>query len=337
MNLRKLRFGLRLYDCLTLGYLWLTFLLVLFSPKPIPTRRLIFISHALASLLIVLLASVAQSDSSRVRWRGAYNVIQPVRDLYPFFLFVFLFFGEFTHLANLIFPYWIERYLICFDSWLFGQPAHQFIAQHAPAWAMELMAFAYCTYYPIIAMAALRHYLAPATGNEGRLVERHQVKPAFLDFMNRICLAFYLCYIFFMLMPARSPRHALNLQDQFHFSGGIFFNLISGLQNYVSVVGAAFPSSHVAVAWIALMTLRQSNRAIYSGLIPVVIALTVSVFILQYHYVLDAVFGVVIAWLLELYWRQRSAPESTLHDRGCRYASFTGVTENFSEAGGLRK
>jgi hypothetical protein len=272
-----------------------------------------------------------------MRFRRVYKWLIPLRDLYPFFLFTFVLFGEFTYLANSAFPYWIERYLIDFDHWLFKQPAHRFIEAHAPAWMIELMAFAYWSYYPLIAFIALRYYLAPATSMEHTIFKRWQPQPAFLDFMDRICLSFYICYLLFMLLPARSPRHALDLNGQLQFAGGFFFDLISQGQNYVSVVGAAFPSSHVAVAWVTVMALRQNGRYIFFILLPVVVALTFSVFILQYHYVLDAVGGVVVAWLVEWTWRKRSMSNRKIDIRSPEHYSAMMVSDDQSTFAGLRK
>jgi hypothetical protein len=200
-------------------------------------------------------------------------------------------------LTTILFPNCIEPYLIRFDVWLFGQPPHAFIEKNIPAWFVELMAFSYWSYYPIILGITAYYYFLHAQG-----VRRRSLN--FVDFMNRLCLAFYLCYLLFIIIPARSPRHALNLDNQLNLTGGPFFNFIATMQNYVSVVGAAFPSSHVVVAWVAVLTLRDEHRLVFWSLAPLVIALTLSIFILQYHYVLDAIFGVILALIFEWFWER---------------------------------
>ncbi len=334
MRLKHLLAHLRFYDRISLGYLWLTLFLAAFSSKPIPIRGRIIASHFFLSLVIVGLIYFVPVRSQAARYRRVCKWLTPVRDLYPFFLFTFVLFGEFTYLANLVFPYWIEHYLITFDRWLFKQPAHQFIVTHTSAWMVEAMAFAYWSYYPIIAYAALRFYLKRGTA---RISRRQQVNPGFLDFMNRICLSFYACYVLFMLLPARSPRHALELNGQLQLAGGFFFDLISQTQNYVSVVGAAFPSSHVAVAWIAVAALRQSDRYIFFILVPLVVALSFSVFILQYHYVLDAVAGVVVAGLLEWFWRMQNAPGRIIDKQNPKSRPALAISRDSSAVVGLRK
>jgi hypothetical protein len=340
---------LRFYDHLSLSYLCLTLLVAIFFPpasaaKLILIRESILISHPFIILTVLALIHFTPVLSQTARYRRVYKWLNPVRDLYPFFLFTFVLFSEFTYLANSVFPYWSERYLIEFDLWLFKQPVHRFIETHAPVWMIELMAFAYWSYYPLIAFVVLRYYLAGAKGGDRTAFPRQSVKgfsrqanPFFLDFMNRICLSFYACYLLFMLLPARSPRHALDLNGQLQLAGGFFFDLISQAQNYVSVVGAAFPSSHVAVAWVAVVALRQSDRYIFFIFVPVVAALTFSVFILQYHYMLDAVGGAVVAWLIEWVWRKRSASNEKTEIRNPEHYPAMAISDDPLTAAGLRK
>ncbi len=341
--------NLRFYDRISLGYLGLTLLLAIFSTpasaaRLIPIRERILISHPLIVVAILALIYFTPVLSQTARYRRASKWLRPMRDLYPFFLFTFILFGEFTYLANAVFPYWIEGYLIDFDLWLFKQPAHRFIEAHAPAWMIELMAFAYWSYYPIILFVVLRYYLAgdkpgDRTASRRQPINRlsGQANPVFLDFMNRICLSFYACYVLFMLLPARSPRHALDLNGQLQLAGGFFFDLISQAQNYVSVVGAAFPSSHVAVAWVAVVALRQGDRYIFFIFVPVVVALTFSVFILQYHYVLDAVGGAIVAWLIEWAWRKRIASNGKTGMRNPEHYPAMAISDDPPTFAGLRK
>lgn len=293
--------NLRIYDRLTFGYLLLTTLLATFSLQLIPIRERLLVSHLAVGLIIGLLIYWGQLRSQTHQQYTPPKWVKLLRDWHPLAWFTFMLFGEFTYLVQIIFSFWIEKYLIRFDLWLFGQEPHLFIQQHVPAWGVELMAFAYWSYYPII-LGVIGWYYFSRAQNNVRIKIR---KMTFVDVMNRLCIVFYFCYVLFMIVPARSPRHALNLSGRLHLTGGPFYNFIASLQDYVSVVGAAFPSSHVAVAWVAVLTLRDDQRRVFWSLMPLAIALTASIFILQYHYVLDAVFGVLLALVFEFFWRQR--------------------------------
>ncbi len=300
MNLKTLWTHLRLYDRLTIGYLWLTALLVIFSPQAIAIRDRLVLSHLAATIYIVALIYWVELRVRPQRDEGPPKWLLWLRDWHPLGWFSFLLFGEFTYLVRLLFPFGIEPYLIAFDLWLFKQPPHQFIQNFVPKWGVELMAFAYWSYYPLVFGITWFFYASHSS-----LAARHsKAESSFVDFMNRLCLAFYICYLLFILIPARSPRHALDLGAVLQLEGGLFFHLIATVQNQVAVVGAAFPSSHVAVTWVAVLALWDQRRRVFWWLMPLVLALTISIFVLQYHYILDAVSGVVVAFIFEGFWRR---------------------------------
>lgn len=300
MSLKTLWKHLRLYDLLAIGYLLGTAALVASSAQIIPIRERLVISHLAVAILIVGLVYWTEKRGQTQRHNIALWWVRLFRDWHPLFWFSFLLFGEFTYLVRLFFPFAIEKYLIAFDFWLFGQPPHQFIQHYVPWWGVELMAFAYWSYYPlVIGITWYYHSSRPVISRR-----KSAVQFSFVDFMNRLCFSFYICYLLFMLIPARSPRHALNLTGQLQLEGGFFYHLIATMQNYVSVVGAAFPSSHVTVTWVATLTLWEHQRRTFWILFPLVIALTFSIFVLQYHYILDAIGGVLIAFIFEWFWRR---------------------------------
>jgi hypothetical protein len=83
--------------------------------------------------------------------------------------------------------------------------------------------------------------------------------------------------------------------------------------------------------------LRQSDRYIFFIFVPVVAALTFSVFILQYHYMLDAVGGAIVAWLIEWVWRKRSTANGKIDRRTLEYYPAMTVSDEPPTFAGLRK
>ena len=300
MNLKILWTHLRLYDRLTIGYLWFTVALVIFSPQTIPIRARLVASHLAVTIFIIALIYWTELRGQTRRHYVPPKWLQFLRNWHPLGWFSFLLFGEFTYLARLLFPFAIEKHLIAFDLWLFGQPPHLFIQNYVPWWGIELMAFAYWSYYPLV-LGITWHYYSSRSANTAR-----EASPeiSFSDYMNRLCSSFYFCYFLFILIPARSPRHALNLSAQLQLDGGLFYHSIATMQDYVSVVGAAFPSSHVTVTWVAVLMLWDRRRRAFWLLMPLVLALTFSIFVLQYHYILDAIAGVIAALIFDWWWRR---------------------------------
>lgn len=273
---RRLLRGLRPYDSLTLGYLIIVLIFLALSPhRPSGTLRIIGV-HGAAILGVLLLANLAR----RTRLLGW------LYDFYPVLLFVVLF-SEFTGLSTVLFPYWIEPLLIKFDLGLFGGPPLRWFAAHLSPAAVEFFALAYLSFYLIIPGTLL-------------LVYRKNHPRELTAAASRICLTMYACYLLFMLIPARGPHHALPNADPLLLKGGLFTALLHEIQKTESVQGGAFPSSHVAVAWVALFILRRHYRKMSWPLGILVAALTVSVVVMGYHFSLDALGGMALAFGLEM-------------------------------------
>lgn len=274
---------LRVYDRLTVGYLFLVLFFLVLSPQRPPAVVRIGLMHFAAMAIVLLSASFANRS----------RVFQVVHDFYPLALFTILF-GQFTQLSTVIFPHWLEPLLIRFDLWVFGVSSHQWTAAHLPPALYEFLSFTYWSYYIII----------PGTLF---LVYRKNYPHNLNEATTRLCMTMYTCYILFMLSPARGPHHILPANGALMIDGGFFTNLVRDIQKVGSVRGAAFPSSHVAVAWTMFFVLQRNHRKIawLAGIL--IAALTLSVITVGYHFALDAIGGVVVAFGINAAWRDEKA------------------------------
>lgn len=274
---------LRVYDRLTLGYLVLILCFLVISPQRPQAAWRIGLMH-FAAMVVVLLSSLFANRS---------RILQVVHDFYPLAMFTVLF-GEFTHLSTVIFPHWLEPLLISFDTWLFGVNSYQWMAVHLSPAVFEFLAFAYWSYYILIPGTLL-------------LVYKKNYPYEHIAATTRLCATMYACYIMFMLSPARGPHHALPANGALSIEGGFFTNLVHDIQRVGSVHGAAFPSSHVAVAWAMFFVLRRHYPKIVWLAGILIAALTLSVITVGYHFSLDALGGVVVAFGINAAWGDEKA------------------------------
>lgn len=296
---------LLLFDKLTLGYLILAPLLFAIMDWHLPVLHKMAVVHPLMILAVLALIALEAHLPRGVRW---------LRYVYPLIGFSF-FFGMITKGVNLFFPFWLEPYLIRADIWLYGKHGWQFFAEHLNFFEVEFLAAAYWSYYVLFPMITLMHYARGVrTGNSlapGQAID---------SVMSRLAISLFSCYVLFMLLPARGPHHVFHLSDQHLFTGGFFWHLVLAIQGQAKVVGAAFPSAHVAAAWTLYLTLRRDFPKMYWSLLPLMLALTVSVFALQYHFTMDAVAGLLLPILIEVVWcrfagKRRDAGTSRLSNR----------------------
>lgn len=288
------RHRLLLFDKLTLGYLVLVPVLILLSGKHVHLWPVIAVAHPLLIAGLLALIRYQQRLPVALRW---------LRDWYPVLLFTF-FFSTIGRLVTLFLPFWLEPFLLRSDVWFLEQHPWEFFARHLTPLTTEIFSFAYWSYYLLIPLVAAVHYLPLRLSRDVA-----PTKPAFDGVMARLCLVMYTCYACFLLLPARGPHHVLNLDHDLLFAGGWFYSSILFIQAKGSVVGAAFPSSHVAAAWAALFTLRQSFRRLFWTVLPLVLLLSASTFVIQYHYIIDSVGGILVAVAVEALMTRREKRE----------------------------
>jgi membrane-associated phospholipid phosphatase len=279
------------YDRLIIGYLLVVMVFLAISHQPSSAALRITLVHGAAILFVLLIANFSTRSP----------LAQIVHDFYPAMLFMILF-SEFTHTSTALFTYWLEPLLIKFDIWAFGGSPQQWAAARLSPEILEFLAFSYWSYYLII----------PGTLF---FVYRKNYPYGLIDATTRMCLTMFACYLLFMLSPARGPHHALPVNGAALMDGGFFTNMVLNIQKVGSVQGAAFPSSHVAVAWAMFFVLLQHAPKIAWPLALLIAALTFSVVTMGYHFSLDALGGVVVALGINAAWPRDNARTNSVRAR----------------------
>ena len=275
---------LLLFDKLTLGVLTVLPLLYLVSGRMSAASPMLLYGHPLVILAVLVLISRQEHLRAPLR---------VLRYGYPLLCLTF-FFPEVGGVVSVFFPYWLEPYLIRSDTFLLGGlRGWEFFTPHLNVMEVEILAFAYWSYFLLIPLVAGLHYFAQNTQNGRPLAF------SFERVMARLCTVMYTCYTLFLLLPARGPHHALHVHIDKLVAGGFFFDAVLLIQKKSAVIGAAFPSSHVAAAWALWLTLRKDFRLAFALLFLPVALLTVSTFMLQYHYIVDAAAGILLSFIVE--------------------------------------
>ncbi len=184
----------------------------------------------------------------------------------------------------------LDGLLVPWEARLFGgQPSLSFRARFPWPWLSELFCFAYFAYYfftPVMGLTALfkRGYVAA----EGIL------------FTASLC--FFGCYTFFWLFPAVGPHFWFppHVGPQL-YDGYVFNHLLFSLTSGGEIHGAAFPSSHVAVALLLTLSARKTLPGLFPVLALVTALMLPAVVYLRAHYLVDVPFGLatglVFFWL----------------------------------------
>jgi membrane-associated phospholipid phosphatase len=264
-------------DLVFLGYVALSGLLIVaFGWKLGPA---LWIGLSCAHLALALFTLWCAGLATRERSLPGF-----LRDAYPLFFIAFLYW-ELRHLALLFSHGYHDATILRLERWLFGEQLAMTLSQRFPVfWLSELMHFFYASYWFLLPLAAALLY------PRGRL-------RGFRELVYAELVVFFACYLVFIFFPVAGPHYEFPLiggtPAEGHFYRFVHWALEDGGSR-----GAAFPSSHVAVALTILLVTWRHDRLTCRVLCPFVVGLTVATVYGRFHYGVDALAGLLAAALL---------------------------------------
>ena len=269
-------------------------LILFFHNRTVPCWGWLLAAHA-AGLLGV---------HTLIQWHGRAQpgkLLDLLRNFYPVLLYT-AFFCETAQLNRMFCPEYLDPMIIRWDQALFGcQPSVLFMEKLPSLALSELLYAAYASYYLMIAGVGIALFVR----------NRQQ----FLHYISVISFVFYVCYLIYIFMPVIGPMvfchdvegyalpadvQQLATSDVYPaaIKGGVFYHLMGWIYRVFERPGAAFPSSHVAVALCTVFfSFRYLRRIRYPHLV-VVILLCLATIYGRYHYVVDVFAGALTAALL---------------------------------------
>ena len=209
------------------------------------------------------------------------------RIFYPL-LFFFLFFQESIYLSNWLYHgRSFDAAFVSLETSIFGfQPALEFYRVMPDSRAfVELMFFSYFLFYLLFSGVFWILFL----------IRRDKEAVEGFTF---ICFAFFLMYLFYIFFPVKGPKYYFpELQTLWYsnFKGFFITDLMKILFNRVNLAGAAFPSSHAAIALYTLFLGFSYKKILGYLFLPFVLLLLVSTVYLYAHYVVDIAAGCLLA------------------------------------------
>jgi membrane-associated phospholipid phosphatase len=201
------------------------------------------------------------------------------KSFYPL-LFLLAAYQQTGRINRIVFPELLDPVFQRIEYELLGfQPAIVFARTFPQPWLIECMHFAYFTYYFQFPILGLMLYF-----------KRGQ--QPFADYMFSLCNTFYVCYLIYIVLPVAGAL-TFNMND--FPAGGLFTSIMAVLYEQFELGGAAFPSSHVAVAAVVLYYGIKYFRRAAPLFMLLFISLAVSTVYCRYHYAIDVLAGIVTA------------------------------------------
>ena len=197
--------------------------------------------------------------------------------------YVYLF-GAVDKFQLLIQGRWMDDYVLDFEQWAFGvQPTlwlEDFISKPLTEWLM----FSYVIYVPMYPILC-------------GIIYYHRGELAMEDYFFTLGFTNILCDIGFMLFPVASPMYYIKQLYTVPLDGWVWTFLGECMRKYLHFAGGSIPSPHTAAATIMWIMAYRYHRPSFWILSPIVVSLYISTFYCRYHYVTDAVVGILVAFL----------------------------------------
>ncbi|UCF18323.1 MAG: phosphatase PAP2 family protein [Gemmatimonadota bacterium] len=264
-------------DLVFLGYVLLSGLLVgIFGYRVGPT---VWLGLSLAHAALLAVGLWWSGRPLQDRTSGGF-----LRDIYPFLFIVYLYW-ELRYLALLFTTGYHDPLILRLEESLFGEQLAMTFSERVPnLWLSELFHLSYAFYWVQLPLAAVALYL------RGRIAGFREL--AYVELV-----VFFGCYLVFIFFPVAGPHYQFPVIDG-PLAEGFFFQLVHAVLEDGGSKGAAFPSSHVAVAVTILLVSWRHDRLVCGLMALPVIALTVGTVYGRFHYGVDALSGVLAAVIL---------------------------------------
>jgi membrane-associated phospholipid phosphatase len=259
-------------DVVTLLYVAVATAAVLaFSGQDHASWDLLLTAHVLI-VTLVLLAPLAREAGPLGQFLGDWYAMLLLGALY----------AE-VGVRNVDLGYQHDQAIQRLEVWMFGsQLSYRWIREMPNTLLSWLLHSCYLAYYAILYASPLGLWLS------GR---RYAARRTIFAVM----VTFYICYVVFLFYPVAGPRYAFDLAH--NAATNVFpARVTQWLLDLGDSWGAAFPSSHVAAAVVAAVCALRYWRALGLMLAPLTLGLVLSVVYGQFHYAVDAVAGLLVAF-----------------------------------------
>ena len=256
-------------DLLSLAYFAINITLLIFGFEHVTNAGLMVAGFSGAFAIVALFRFVP---------RGGSWVLQFIRDAYPLVLLPAAYWAVGV-VNRALFQTYFDDLVLEWDLWLFGGHPNAYLADLFPYAALsEFLHLCYWAYLSVVPILGLALFFR-------RRFERFRV------FATTVTLTFYSCFTMFLFFPVQGPYYTFPRVDA---PGSVFPQIVYGVLERGAAVGAAFPSSHVAVSIVVALMAYRLYRRLWPLLLTVSLGITVGTVYGGFHYAVDSAVGLLV-------------------------------------------
>ncbi len=270
--------NIRLFDYINIGYYLLMLCIILYNYTNIPNPIFLITIYIVIISVSLYLINIQTHT----------KITKMLRYFYPF-IFIGFVFESLGYIIPFINPYNKDTLLIGADRALFGNDMANILSFLNMKGVTDYLQLSYLSYYflPLI----LLYYF----------YSKKEIKK--LNYaLFTLSLGYYISYIGYMIIPAIGPRYSLTYLQNMPIQGGVVYNFIHPVLNSLEHIKQdCFPSGHTEISVLVLLIFKDENKRIALIILPVVLSLILATVVLRYHYGVDVLSGLIIAFAVYIF------------------------------------
>jgi membrane-associated phospholipid phosphatase len=187
-----------------------------------------------------------------------------------------------VRLTFILWPAWQDPGVISLERALFKiPPTVAFQAVFSPA-LTEWMMFSYLAYFILYPVVGATFFF-----RRGEAVWE--------EFLFILCFNNIFCNLLYLVYPVDNPIAGLGPAHTVPLKGFVFTVAGEYVRTHVNTPGGGMPSGHVAATAIMLFFAYRHDRRSFYLFLPVAVSVILSTVYCRFHYLTDAVMGIVAA------------------------------------------
>lgn len=227
---------------------------------------------------VILLAWADKMLSPKLP-RRLRQLLRLLHGTYPVLLFGYFYVSLYS-VDRILFKDWLDPWFMQIDHRIFGYYPSLEWGRNGGWLMQEFFHLAYFCFYPMIAGVPLLLYI--------------KNRKAFREVIFDLTFVFYSCYFIYSLIPVIGGRFFdYAYQQSVAYQFGPFTHVMAYIYDHSVHWGGAFPSSHIAIAFVLTVGALKYLRKLGYVLCVVSLFLAIATVYCHYHWFVDAIAGII--------------------------------------------
>ncbi len=273
--MKRIKENIRLFDYVNLSFYIFILCIVLVYHSLVP----------MAGIITVMYMSIIAGTLFLISMEHSNRLFRMLRYFYPY-IFIGFVFESLGFIIPFVNPYNKDSILIKVDRAILGKDAALIFNLFNIKGIVDYLQVSYLAYYVLPIVIILYFY------------KKNKIKKLSYT-LFALSVGYYISYLGYIFVPAIGPRYSLDYLSHMPLNGGIVFKTIHPfLDSLEHIKQDCFPSGHTEISLLVFLLFWDESKTIALLILPIIVSLILATLVLRYHYFVDVISGVVLAFFV---------------------------------------